>query len=140
MVGESRLEPWKVARLHSRHGDLERHPLSSRVQEPFPVRVGSRWPSPHHSSQDIYVMRNPKDVCVSTWYHVNYNMMQKVEKISWEDYMYDILIKRTRFADWFDHVLGWWKHRDSPNILYVKYENMKNDPLTTIRTVAKFKT
>ena len=40
--------------------------------------------------------------------------------------------------DWFTHVLGWWKRKASPNILYVKYEDMKTDPLTAIRTVANF--
>ena len=24
---------------------------------------------------------------------------------------------------WFDHVLGWWKHRDDPNILFLTYED-----------------
>ena len=24
---------------------------------------------------------------------------------------------------WFDHVLSWWKHRDDPNILFLKYED-----------------
>ena len=32
--------------------------------------------------------------------------------------------------DWFTHVLEWWKHKASLNILYVKYEDMKTDPLT----------
>ena len=40
--------------------------------------------------------------------------------------------------DWFTHVLGWWKHKASPNILYVKYEDMKTNPLTAIHAVANF--
>ena len=24
---------------------------------------------------------------------------------------------------WNDHVLGWWKHRDDPNVLFLKYED-----------------
>ena len=25
---------------------------------------------------------------------------------------------------WNDHVLGWWKHRDDPNVLFLKYEDL----------------
>ena len=25
----------------------------------------------------------------------------------------------------FDHVLSWWKHKDDPNVLLLKYEDMK---------------
>ena len=77
-------------------------------------------------------------MCVYPRGTINHNMMQKVKKISWEEFMNDVLIKKTRFIDWFDHVLGWWKHNDSPNILYVKYEDMKMDPFTAVRTVAHF--
>ena len=24
---------------------------------------------------------------------------------------------------WFDHVLSWWKHRDDPKTLFLKYED-----------------
>ena len=26
---------------------------------------------------------------------------------------------------WTDHVLGWWKHKDDANVLYLKYEDVK---------------
>ena len=26
---------------------------------------------------------------------------------------------------WSDHVLGWWKHRNEPNVLFLKYEDLK---------------
>ena len=25
---------------------------------------------------------------------------------------------------WNDHVLGWWKHKDDPNVLFLKYEDL----------------
>ena len=42
------------------------------------------------------------------------------------------------YGNWCDHVLGWWKNRDAPNILFVKYEDMKTDPTAAVRTVAEF--
>ena len=84
----------------------------------------------------IYVMRNPKDVCVSRWHHLN--KIQTGKETPWDDFLAQMFTKKMPFAGWFDHVLGWWKHRDSPNILYIMYEDMKRDPLTAIHTVANF--
>ena len=42
------------------------------------------------------------------------------------------------FGGWFEHILGWWRHNDSPNILFIKYEDMKRDPPTTVQSVASF--
>ena len=25
---------------------------------------------------------------------------------------------------WNDHILGWWKHKDDPNVLFLKYEDL----------------
>ena len=37
---------------------------------------------------------------------------------------------------WFDHVLGWWKHKDDPNILILKYEEMKKVRIDRINTAS----
>ena len=29
------------------------------------------------------------------------------------------------YGSWFDHVLSWWKNKDDPNVLMLKYEEMK---------------
>ncbi len=36
-----------------------------------------------------------------------------------------ILLKTVVYNLWNDHVLGWWKHKDDPNVLFVKYEDLK---------------
>ena len=28
------------------------------------------------------------------------------------------------YGHWSDHVLGWWRHRDDPNVLFLKYEDL----------------
>ncbi|RMX49334.1 hypothetical protein pdam_00014438 [Pocillopora damicornis] len=42
------------------------------------------------------------------------------------------------YGPWFDHVLSWWKHKDDPDVLILKYEDMKEDLLGTIRKIATF--
>ena len=29
------------------------------------------------------------------------------------------------WGKWNDHVLGWWKHKDDPNVLFLKYEDLQ---------------
>ncbi|XP_078614181.1 sulfotransferase 1C2-like [Branchiostoma floridae x Branchiostoma japonicum] len=41
-------------------------------------------------------------------------------------------------GDYFDHVLGWWKMRDDPHFLFVKYEDMKKDFHSSVKTVSAF--
>ncbi len=45
---------------------------------------------------------------------------------------------RAESGDWFDHVLEWWKHKDDPNVLFLKFEDMKKDPPLLVRAIAKF--
>ena len=84
----------------------------------------------------IYVMRNPKDVCVSQWHHVM--MMNVHPNLTWDQHVGQWLSTTTQFGTWFDHILGWWEHKDAPNILFIKYEDMKADPHTAVRSVADF--
>ena len=84
----------------------------------------------------IYVMRNPKDVCVSQWHHV---MMMNVDpNLTWDQHVGQWLSTKAHYGTWFDHTLGWWKHKDASNILFIKYEDMKVDPHTTVRMIADF--
>lgn len=90
---------------------------------------------PHASpAKYIYVMRNPKDVCVSSWHHSNMTASER----PWEEHFASFLSNEAWFGTWFDHVLGWWKHNDASNILFVKYERMISDPVSCITKVAKF--
>lgn len=29
------------------------------------------------------------------------------------------------WGSWLEHVLGWWEHRDDSNVLFLKYEDLK---------------
>ena len=29
------------------------------------------------------------------------------------------------WSQWNNHVLGWWQHRNDPNILFLKYEDLQ---------------
>ncbi|XP_063964968.1 sulfotransferase 1C2-like [Lytechinus pictus] len=41
-------------------------------------------------------------------------------------------------GSWFENVLPWWKRRNHPNVLFLKYENMKKDLTGAIQQIAEF--
>ena len=36
----------------------------------------------------------------------------------------NILLSVVAWNAWNDHVLDWWKHKDDPNVLFLKYEDL----------------
>ncbi|XP_022778894.1 sulfotransferase 1C2-like, partial [Stylophora pistillata] len=70
----------------------------------------------------IYVMRNPKDVFVSMYHHLH-NMPYSVEIPTWDEAFKRLINGNIQYGLQFDHVLGWWKQRDDPNILFLTYED-----------------
>lgn len=85
----------------------------------------------------IYVARNPKDVAVSFYYH---SRAFKVYEYSgnW-DHFYTLFVRgQVEFGSWFDHVLGWWEHRDQKNVLFLKYEDMQRDLHASVQRIVSF--
>ena len=84
----------------------------------------------------IYVARNPKDVAVSFYHHdrgFDYN-----PDIEWSQHFELFMQGNVHYGDYFDHVLGWWAHKDDDNVLFLKYEDMKKDLPAAVARMAKF--
>jgi hypothetical protein len=85
----------------------------------------------------ITVARNPKDTAVSMYHHAcsakgfNYHG-------PWDWFFDQFLVGKVESGLWFDYVLEWWKHTDSDNILFLKYEDMKKDLPKAIEIIASF--
>ncbi|KAF5277385.1 hypothetical protein FQA39_LY06198 [Lamprigera yunnana] len=85
----------------------------------------------------VYIARNPKDVVVSTYIYTN-DMIKAV------DYTFDefcLLFMDNLyepFGNYWDHIFSFWKRRNESNVLFIKYEEMKQDLLDVIRRVSKF--
>lgn len=89
----------------------------------------------------IYVMRDGLDVAVSYYHHCR----------NFEDYTgtFDEFYKSTIlnlkaidghwFADnWFKHISDWLKEKDNPDVLFVRFEDMKKDLESVIREIIGF--
>ncbi|XP_021251942.1 sulfotransferase family cytosolic 1B member 1-like isoform X3 [Numida meleagris] len=98
-----------------------------------------------NSCKIIYVGRNAKDVAVS-FYH--FDLMNKFEQHpgTWDQYLEAFMAGKVHgrsphtvaYGSWFDHVRGYWERRREHPILYLFYEDMKEDLPREIAKVAQF--
>ncbi|XP_069508172.1 sulfotransferase 1 family member D1-like [Ambystoma mexicanum] len=85
----------------------------------------------------IYVARNAKDVAVS--YYFFYQMAKVHPKPgTWDNFLEKYMTGNVSFGSWYDHVKGWWEKSKEQRILYLFYEDMKEDPKREIQKILKF--
>lgn len=83
----------------------------------------------------IYMARDPRDVAVSAYHHVS---LVRGEDPDFEKFLRDFFLGRSPFGSWFQHIASWWPHRDDPNVLLVRYEEVVADLEGAVRRVAAF--
>ncbi|XP_007940960.1 sulfotransferase family cytosolic 1B member 1 [Orycteropus afer afer] len=115
---------------------LERNPSPRLVKTHLPIDLlpKSFW---ENNCKMIYMARNAKDVAVS-YYH--FNLMNNITPLpgTWEEYLEKFMIGEVAYGSWFNHVKSWWKKRKEYPILYLHYEDMKENPKQEIKKVIQF--
>ncbi|XP_033126751.1 sulfotransferase 1C2-like [Anneissia japonica] len=85
----------------------------------------------------IYVSRNPKDVIVSCFHFYNAFVLT-APKIKWDDFFQYFIKNEVPWGSWFDHNLYWWNRRHESHVMFVKFEEMKQDLTKIVRNVCEF--
>ncbi|KAF4084629.1 hypothetical protein AMELA_G00108400 [Ameiurus melas] len=85
----------------------------------------------------IYVARNAKDNLVS-YYHFDRMNLTQPEPGPWEEYVQKFMKGKLAWGSWYDHVKGFWKEREKKNILYLFYEDMKENPRREIVRIMRY--
>ncbi|XP_041479021.1 sulfotransferase 1C2-like [Lytechinus variegatus] len=108
--------------------------LKSHCHSPF-LPPGIRTDDP--KAKVIYIARNPKDTAVS-YYHFCRFIPGLPTYESWDVFFEEFLANRAPRGSWFENVLPWWRKRNHPNVLFLKYEDMKKDLTGAVRQIAEF--
>ncbi|XP_026674211.1 sulfotransferase 1 family member D1-like [Ceratina calcarata] len=97
---------------------------------PRQIRTGEKKP------KIVYVTRNPKDTCVSYYYH---SRLMEDYRGNFDEFCRLFLGHKLNYTPYWDHVVGFWTRRNAmSNILCIKYEDMKADLAAVIRKAAAF--
>ena len=86
----------------------------------------------------LYIARNPKDVVVSYYYFESGKSWSGFYTGSWEHWLEMFVKGMVQRGDWFEHVLSWWRYRNAPNVLFLKYEDLMNDFDAQVTRIARF--
>ncbi|KAI4807546.1 hypothetical protein KUCAC02_027349 [Chaenocephalus aceratus] len=85
----------------------------------------------------IYVACNAKDNMVS-YYHFDCMSKTQPEPGPWEGYISKFMRGELAWGSWYDHVKGYWKEREKRNILYLFYEDMKENPRREVERIMNY--
>jgi peroxiredoxin len=83
----------------------------------------------------LYVARDGKDVAVSYYHFYTTHMGFKG---TFDDFFPRFLRGEVHYGSWFRHVRGWWQHRNDPNVLLLRYEDLAADLPGRLRRIAAF--
>lgn len=85
----------------------------------------------------IYVARNPKDVLVSYYHFHKVAVMMETPK-DFNEFFDKFMEGRVCGSCWFDHITGWYTHKDEMNFLYLTYEEMIQDLKAAVLKICSF--
>ncbi|XP_077880226.1 sulfotransferase 1A1 [Ictidomys tridecemlineatus] len=85
----------------------------------------------------IYVARNAKDVAVSFY---NFYKMAKghPEPGTWDNFLEKFMDGQVSFGSWYQHVLKWGELGRTHPVLYLFYEDLKENPKREIKKILEF--
>ncbi|KAL8531522.1 hypothetical protein ACS0TY_008207 [Phlomoides rotata] len=92
------------------------------------------------SCKIVYVCRNPKDTFVSLWHFMNKLLPQEIGTNSIGQVLEMFCKGSLPFGPFWDQALEYWKQsKENPeNVLFMKYEDMKEKPGLHLRRLADF--
>ncbi|KAL1485191.1 hypothetical protein MTO96_032109 [Rhipicephalus appendiculatus] len=86
----------------------------------------------------IYVTRNPYDCAVSFYHFIKGFTLKAVADVSFEKFLSMFLAGKVIYGDYFEHLLPWYQRRADDNVLFLTYEQLKEDTKGQVLRIADF--
>uniref|UniRef100_A0A914W5M6 Sulfotransferase domain-containing protein n=1 Tax=Plectus sambesii TaxID=2011161 RepID=A0A914W5M6_9BILA len=87
----------------------------------------------------VFVARNPKDVCVSFFFHhIAIKGLYDWTDGKFDDFFELFFAGKLEYGDYFEYMRGWMPHYEDPNVLVLKYEDMLTDLPSAVKRIAAF--
>jgi len=86
----------------------------------------------------IIIIRNPKDTLVSMYHFYRMHRGLGHFKGTWNDFFELFKAKHLLYGDYFRWYSSWLQHKDKPNVMLVKYEDMHHKMSDVINDVSTF--
>jgi hypothetical protein len=106
-----------------------------QIGRPRAFKSHLSWELVPKGARYIYVIRDPKDVVVSM-YHFMAGWWFEPEAISLATFAHEQFLHPKSPNAYWTHIRSWWPHRHDPNVLFLSYEDMKQDLVHTVRRIA----
>ncbi|MBI3249345.1 MAG: sulfotransferase domain-containing protein [Deltaproteobacteria bacterium] len=124
--------PW-IEMAHDLGMDLEQ----PQAAQPRAFKSHLSWELVPKGARYIYVMRDPKDVLVSM-YHFLEGWWFETGTIAMAEFAQAQFLNPKRANPYWAHIRSWWPHRHDPEVLFLCYEDMKQDLPGTVQRIAAF--
>lgn len=88
----------------------------------------------------VYLCRNPLDTFISSWHFINSVRKDSHSGFTIEEAFDMFCNGYVGFGPFWEHMLGYWKQSvsDPEKVLFLKYEDMKNDVVSVIFKLGEF--
>ncbi|RWS22788.1 Sulfotransferase 1C2A-like protein [Leptotrombidium deliense] len=111
---------------------IEKRPRPGIIKTHLPYEYVPKNPKAKY----IYVMRNPKDACVSFYYY--FKSLKNIFDGSFDDFLLCFLKGELPYNSYAEHIRSWWAHRKDENVLFMFYEEMIENIRNSVLKIASF--
>lgn len=108
-----------------------------QVGQPRAFKSHLSWDLVPKGARYIYVIRDPKDVVVSM-YHFMAGWWFEPEAVPLDVFARAQFLSPKNPVSYWAHVRSWWPHRHDSNVLFLCYEDMRQDLPRTVQRIAAF--